>query len=43
LAWADRDDFSGVVGCSLVDSAVGPMGVVVVDVFLEESSELVFV
>ncbi len=29
----DRDDIGGVVWCSLVDSAVGPVGVVVVDVF----------
>ncbi len=35
LTWSDRDDVSGVVGCSLVDSAVGSMCVVVLDVFLE--------
>jgi hypothetical protein len=30
--WPDRDDIADVVWCSLVDSAVGPVGVVVVDV-----------
>ena len=43
LAWPDRGDVSRVVGGSLVDSAVGSMVVVVLDVFLEQSSELVFV
>jgi hypothetical protein len=43
LAWSDRGDVSRVVGGSLVDSAVGPMSVVVLDVFLEQSSELAFV
>lgn len=43
LAWPDRGDVFGVVWCSLVDSAVGPTGVLVLDVVLEQSSELAFV
>ncbi len=43
VAWSDRDDVVGVVGCSLADSSVWPLGVVVLDVFLEQASELVFV
>ena len=43
MVWPDRCDVVGVVGSSLVDTAMGPLGVVVLDVFLEEASELVFV
>ncbi len=43
LACADRDDVGTVVGCSLVESSVRAMAVVVLDVFLEQLSELVFV
>ena len=43
LAWPDRGDIVCVVGCSLPDSAVGPVVVVVVDVFLEQPAELAFV
>jgi hypothetical protein len=43
LACADRDDVLGVVGCSLVKPSARTVRVVVLDVFLEELSELVFV
>ena len=43
MAWPDRDDFGGVVGCALVDSAVGTVAVVVLDVLDEQCSELVLV
>jgi hypothetical protein len=43
IVWSDRCDVAGVVGCSLADSAMGPTGVVVLDVFAEQFSELVFV
>ena len=42
LAVPDRDDLVGVVGCALVDRAVGPVVAVVIDVGGEESSELGF-
>ena len=43
LVCADRGGVFGVVGGSLVESSVRAMAVVVLDVFLEELSELVFV
>jgi len=43
VAWPDRDEVAGVVGCSLPDSAMGSLGVVVLDVFLEQLPELAFV
>jgi len=43
VAWSDRDDVAGVVGCPLADSTVGPVGVVVLDVLDEQGSKLVFV
>ena len=43
LAWADRDNVDGVVGCVLVDTAVGAVLVVVVDVLDEQCSELFLV
>ena len=43
LVCADRGDVGGVVGCSLVESSVRATVVVVLDVFLEELLELVFV
>ena len=43
LGWADRDDDGIVVGCSLVDAAVGAMQVVVVDVLDEQRTELFLV
>ncbi len=43
LACADRGVVSGVVGRSLVDSSVGSVGVVMLDVLFEECSELAFV
>jgi hypothetical protein len=43
LVCADRGDVGGVVGCSLVESSVRATVVVVLDVFLEELSMLVFV
>jgi hypothetical protein len=42
LVCADRGDVFGVVGCPLVKPTVRAMAVVV-DVFLEQRSELVFV
>ena len=43
LVCADRGDVDGVVGCSLVESSVRATVAVVLDVVLEELSELVFV
>ena len=43
LVFADRGDVDRVVGCSLLDSAVGSMAVVVLDVFFEKGSELALV
>ena len=43
LACADRGDVGGVVGCPLVEPSVRAMAVVVLEVFLEQLSELVFV
>ena len=43
LAFADRDDVLSVVGCSLAESLVWPMRVVVLDVLIEEPSELALV
>ena len=43
LAWADRDNVDGVVGCVLVDTAVGAVLVVMVDVLGEQGSELFLV
>ena len=43
VGWSDRCDVAGVIGGSLADFAVGPLGVVVLDVFLEQPSELGFV
>ncbi len=40
LVYADRGDVGGVVGCPLVESSVRAMTVVVLDVFLEQGSEL---
>ena len=40
LAWADRDNIGGVVGCALVDPAMGAVAVVVVDVLDEQPPEL---
>ena len=40
VAWLDRDDIGGVVGCTLVDSAIRAVLVVVVDVLDEQGSEL---
>jgi hypothetical protein len=43
LVCADRGDVGGVVGCPLVEPSVRATVVVVLDVFLEELLELVFV
>ncbi len=43
VASFDIDDIAVVVGCSLVESAVGSVGVVVLDVVVEKPFELVFV
>ncbi len=43
LAWADRDDIGGVVGCALVDSAMGAVLVVVLEVRDNQGSELFLV
>ena len=43
LAWPIVDDVVGVVGCALVEAAVGSVGVVVLEVLVEQSSELAFV
>ena len=43
VAWADRDNVGGVVGCTLVDSAVGAVAVVVVDVVDEQRTQLFLV
>ena len=43
LVFANRDDVGIVVGCSLLDSAMGSMTVVVLDVFFVEYSELALV
>ena len=40
LAWTDRHDIAGVVRGALVDPAVGSVGVVVLDVFDEQRSEV---
>ncbi len=43
LACADRSDVVGVVGCPLVEPSVRAIAVVVLEVFLEQLSELVFI
>ena len=43
LARSDRDDDARVVGGALVEAAVGPLAVVVVDELAEEDAELAFV
>jgi hypothetical protein len=43
LAWTDRDRVAVVVGCSLVETPVGSMFVVVGEVFVEEPAELALV
>ena len=40
VAWADRDNVSGVVGGALVDAAMRAVLVVVVDVLDEQQTEL---
>lgn len=41
--WSDRGDVAGVVRGSLPDSSMWPSGVVVLDVLLEQASELALV
>ena len=43
MVWSDRCDVAGVIGCSLIDAPVGSTGVVVLDVFAEQASELALV
>ena len=43
LVCADRGDVGGVGGCSLVESSVRAIAVVVLEVFVEQLLELVFV
>ena len=43
VAWADRCDVVTVVGCALVQAAVGSMGVVVLEFLVEQQAQLLFV
>ena len=43
LAWADRHDVDFVVRCTLVDTTVGAVTVVLVDVLDDQRPELAFV